>query len=340
MSCTVSIIIPIYNAEKYLERCLESFRQQTFHDFEVIMIDDGSSDGSASICKSFSTRDMRFKYFYQDNSGVSAARNNGIQKAKGKYIGFCDSDDWVSPLFVEKLVATLKNSDADISICSYRIVDNNLDVFEKKQEIADLNDDNSIIVMNSKEAIIEMHRAKLYEGHLWNKFYKKELFDGIVMNTNISLFEDLLINWDLMINAKKIVYFDSILYYYTDNPNSALNKKYSKREFEKRNVCYKLFEKEDRAFQSEEVRFWITKTLISADLQIYKKMIMAGVSDIEAKKQIKEDINLHFSKELVDVLSTENRRLLKLAKCDMRLLALYVKFVTLASSLKRRVIRK
>ena len=99
----VSIIVPVYNSEPFLERCLGSLKCQTYTDFEVILINDGSTDGSEVICRKYCDEDSRFKYYYQNNAGCSAARNNGIKHAVGDYIGFCDSDDWTEPGWCEQL---------------------------------------------------------------------------------------------------------------------------------------------------------------------------------------------------------------------------------------------
>ena len=118
----VSIIVPIYNSEKFLSRCLNSIREQTFDDFEVIMINDGSTDNSSGVCEEYCKSDARFKLVNQKNAGPSAARNRGIDEADSKYLSFIDADDWVEPDFIEQLYNAAEQTDADITVCSY-IVD-------------------------------------------------------------------------------------------------------------------------------------------------------------------------------------------------------------------------
>ncbi len=113
----VSIVVPIYNAEKYLEQCLDSIVTQTLKDIEIILIDDGSSDGSAQICKKY-LLDSRVSYYYKENEGLAAARDDGLVRANGEYIGFIDSDDWIKPHMYEKMYNAAKSNDSDIVFCN------------------------------------------------------------------------------------------------------------------------------------------------------------------------------------------------------------------------------
>ena len=117
MEPLISVIVPIYNAEQYIDRCLKSILKQTYSNLEVLLIDDGSSDGSSSICKQYELSDNRVHYYHQHNSGVSAARNKGLDIAKGEYIGFCDADDWIESDMYEVLYSMINSSQSDIAIC-------------------------------------------------------------------------------------------------------------------------------------------------------------------------------------------------------------------------------
>lgn len=116
--CKVSVVVPVYNAEAYLEECIDSILGQTLTDIEVIAVDDGSTDGSAAILKKYAERDKRLKVVMQENAGVSTARNNGIREAKGEYVSFIDSDDWIDADFLEKLYNAAKENNADIAAAS------------------------------------------------------------------------------------------------------------------------------------------------------------------------------------------------------------------------------
>ena len=113
----ISIIVPIYKVEEYLPRCIESILNQTYQDFELILVDDGSPDLSGDICDVYAETDPRIKVIHQENSGISDARNEGLSRAKGEYISFIDSDDWVHPEFLQQLLYTIEKYDADIAEC-------------------------------------------------------------------------------------------------------------------------------------------------------------------------------------------------------------------------------
>ena len=118
----ISVIVPIYNVEDYLRQCLDSILEQTLSHFEVILVNDGSPDSSGDICREYVEKDSRFHYFEKENGGLSDARNYGIEKARGEYLTFIDSDDFIDPLHLEYLYNTLMNNEADISVSNYAII--------------------------------------------------------------------------------------------------------------------------------------------------------------------------------------------------------------------------
>ena len=117
----VSIIVPVYNVEKHLEATISSILAQTFTEFELILVDDGSIDNSAAICDAFKNKDSRVRVFYKKNGGVSSARNRGLKEATGTFVMFADSDDIVDSMWVESLLKTMTTSEADLAICSYLV---------------------------------------------------------------------------------------------------------------------------------------------------------------------------------------------------------------------------
>ena len=141
----ISIIIPVYNVEKYLRKCLDSIINQTYKKLEIILIDDGSTDNSGKICEEYAKKDDRIIVIHKENAGVSSARNRGIELANGKYIGFIDSDDWIEENMYETLYQNLLQFDVDISMCNYSIIRNHKKTFHKH----DLED--GILIDNKKE---------------------------------------------------------------------------------------------------------------------------------------------------------------------------------------------
>ncbi|ANW97653.1 hypothetical protein CSTERTH_00700 [Thermoclostridium stercorarium subsp. thermolacticum DSM 2910] len=216
----ISIIVPIYNCEKYLLKCVDSIRTQTYTNLEIILIDDGSNDNSPSLCDKILKEDCRIKVIHKDNGGVSDARNTGLKIASGKYIAFVDSDDYLEETYLELLYKSLIFNEADLSICGYIYED------EKGNMIAKTTGDS--VILNSHEALNLMFSPKEYQGFLWNKLFKKELIGALQFNKEITICEDLLFVSQYMLNCKKIVYNPIPLYHYVYNTNSAINSRYRK----------------------------------------------------------------------------------------------------------------
>lgn len=203
----VSIIVPIYNTQFYLYKCLESIRTQTYLDIEVIMIDDGSTDDSKDLANSFVKRDNRFRLVSQENSGVSAARNHGLNLSKGDYIMFVDSDDWLEPHMIETLVNNIVVNNADISCCQY---DSNRCF---KGDVAEIWDKDT--------AIQNFLIHKQINGSLVNKLFKKELIGRNRLDESIKYGEDALFLWENLLKIVFMVVSPAVLYHVTLHDDSA-----------------------------------------------------------------------------------------------------------------------
>lgn len=215
---SLSIIMPVYNSEKYLTDALNSVINQTYKDFELIIIDDGSTDNSSDICQKYSQNDRRIKYFRQENSGSQVARNNALDIASGKYIAFVDSDDALDPHIYEVLIQNLEKYDADVSVCGFSM---NRDALGTRAKA-------SATVINGSDSILEAlvgHSSSLprLQGYLFNKVYKKEVIGTHRMNPLINMGEDGLFNMYVMQNCNKAVFENSILYYYRWSETSLTN---------------------------------------------------------------------------------------------------------------------
>lgn len=205
----ISIIVPVYNTEKYISRCIESILKQTFKDFELILINDGSKDRSAEICNFYSKKDSRVRVFHNDNRGVSYSRNYGISMSNGKYIMFCDSDDYVAKDWCEELYKTiLKYPNSWISCCAYTI--NN----ESKKMEGIENFTEKITYLDKSDYWISVRRGT--SGACWNKIFRKDLIDkfNIKFNENHELGEDVEFTIDYLKECDSIVLVNKYLYYY------------------------------------------------------------------------------------------------------------------------------
>lgn len=218
----ISVIVPVYNVEKYLRRCLDSIVNQTYRNIEIILVDDGSTDGSGKICEEYAERDKRIKVFSQSNRGVSVARNVGLKKAKGKYIAFVDSDDYIDANYLCELYSLIKNKSGDVSIVGQKVVyavNSNSCGGGAKKDTTELME-----LFNGAEATELMLYQKKINSSLWGKLFKKELFDGVSFPDGM-VHEDLLALYYIFKKAKRIILSNTILYFYYFRQDSLLNGK-------------------------------------------------------------------------------------------------------------------
>lgn len=219
----ISIIVPVYNVVNYLEKCLDSICRQTYKNLEIIVIDDGSTDGSGQICDSYSLRDKRIKVIHQENGGLSAARNKGLDVAIGKYIGFVDSDDWVDADMYEFLYDLLDTAKADISICSHYI--------EKPNRTKIKYASKKVQIMSFHEAICLLVEDKIIRNYACDKLFKRELFDELRFPEG-RWFEDLAIMYKVFYHAEKIAMKGIPKYHYMVRSDSIMGGRYNpQKEF-------------------------------------------------------------------------------------------------------------
>ena len=221
-----SVIIPAYNCEKTIERCLNSVCLQIFHDFEVIIVDDGSSDCTGELCKSFADSDKRFLYYYKENGGVSSARNFGLSKASGKYITFLDSDDiYFSNYLADFYSLIIKHPEVEHFWCGYQYLSDNEE--QKGREI--IADSNNIESDTDRLMIMSLQEKELL-APIWNKVYIRDILmnNHILMLHDLSLGEDYLFNLEYLdcCSSTEIVVLNETNYGYYGFSNESLNLKY------------------------------------------------------------------------------------------------------------------
>lgn len=221
----ISIIVPVFNASLYLPKCVDSILAQSFTAWELILIDDGSTDNSLEICQHFKERDFRVKVYLQSNHGPSSARNIGIQYANGDYIAFIDADDWIEPTMLEQMYFSIK--DADLCICGY---------FRDFVQVAPHHIKSTQVTTPSQhintitefEAVLNTLYLKSYMNSLWNKLYKRSIIwdNKIRFDNNIFLGEDLLFNLRYLCFCKKTEIISDCLYHYITQPSDSLTQKF------------------------------------------------------------------------------------------------------------------
>ena len=214
MEKRISIIVAAYNVEDYLERCLESIKNQTYKNIQIIVIDDGSTDSTSEICDRYAKEDERFLIIHKENGGLSAARNTGLEVADGFYLAFVDGDDYIEETFCMDLERVSRQNDSDMVIFSYY-----RDYGDRK---VPMSSDGGIKVLKTKEAIEKLIEDSRVKSMVWMKFYKRELFEGLYFKVNHN-YEDVYIMHHVFFKAKKIVMYNKSLYNYLYREDSISN---------------------------------------------------------------------------------------------------------------------
>lgn len=208
MNGLISIIIPVYNLENYIERCLKSVINQTYSNIEIIIVNDGSTDNSGNIIDEFAKKDSRIKVLHKENTGVSDTRNRGLEIAKGDYIGFVDGDDEISNNMYQRLLENMKKYDADISHCGF-------DYITPSKKI-NFHGTGKILKQSNLKGLISLLKGIEFEPSTCTKLFSKNIIKGIQYPTDLKINEDLLFNVYAFNKSKTIIYEDVSLYKYYD----------------------------------------------------------------------------------------------------------------------------
>lgn len=265
MTPKVSIMIPIYNAEKHLNRCIDSVLKQDFEDFELILMDDGSKDGSAAILDEYAEKDPRVIVVHKENSGVSDTRNQAMALAKGEYLQFLDSDDWITRDATGLLVRMAQENDCDMVIADfYRVIG------ERLSQKGKIHEDG---ILTREEFALEMmeNPADFYYGVLWNKLYRRDMImeNGLCMNKDISWCEDFIFNMEYIRHVRTVYALHVPIYYYVKTPGSLVSQgtSISKTIQMKKMVfkCYKEFYQDVfKEKDYEKIRLQVYRFLVDA----------------------------------------------------------------------------
>lgn len=219
MNPKVSIIVPVYKAEAFLSRCVDSILNQEYRDFELLLVDDGSPDSSGEICDNYAANDSRIRVIHQQNSGVSAARNHAIDEARGTYLQFLDSDDWITPDATKLLVRSAEDFQADLVIADfYRVIG------DRVSHKGDIDEDEVISREEFAEHMME-NPADYYYGVIWNKLYKRDLIEQhhLRMDPEINWCEDFMFNLEYIRYADRFYALKTPVYYYVKTKGSLVS---------------------------------------------------------------------------------------------------------------------
>lgn len=283
----VSVIIPVYNVEKYLYKCVDSVINQTYKNLEIILVDDGSSDNSPQICDEYAKSDERIKVIHKINEGVSVARNVGISVASGEYVCFFDSDDFVEEDVLEKMLDAIEEKAYDVCVCGYSV-----DIYNKEGEKESTGEVVPWKQVCENLSLIECEKNLGICGYVWNKLYRLQFIKSLKLqfDEKISLYEDLIFNSRVFLAGAKVCFLPYAGYHYIQRQRVTLGVKYYENFFDLKQKAIKA--------KSDVLRVWGVKeaqiedfcngNFIDSVWGTIKNIKKARVSTKEKKQRIKK----------------------------------------------------
>lgn len=226
----ISVIVPVYKVEQYLDRCIKSLVEQTYSNIEIIIVDDGSPDNCPMMCDKWKKEDTRIRVIHKKNGGLSDARNAGLEVAKGVYVAFVDSDDYVDMQYIEILYYMMKRTNADLVACNCEIVKQEQSCKPRKKKI----------VTNIKEKELKEITTTTIGVNAWNKLYKRTLFEHIRFPVG-KIHEDAGIWWKIVYYASKVVAVEEKLYFYCQNPESIMHTAFTMKHMDLVDVLFSQY---------------------------------------------------------------------------------------------------
>lgn len=221
----ISVIVPVYNAEKYLRKCVASIRAQTYRNLEIILVDDGSCDRSGELCEAFALEDSRIVVIRKENGGVASARNAGLDAMHGDYVGFVDADDWIDPEMYEVLLQRMIAENAQISCCGTAIVTG-------EKITGYFNPDMDVqFTVGGADAQSELIRCSCITNAMCDKLYSAEIFDGLRQKTGAYM-DDMAVQYLLVARAEQVTYTARPMHYWYQSENSITRGHFTTRFFE------------------------------------------------------------------------------------------------------------
>ena len=250
----ISVIVPVYNMEPYLERCIQSILTQSYFQLDIILVDDGSTDNSLKLMEQYAARDKRIRVYHQENGGVSAARNYGLRKMNGKYCTFIDPDDYVPPCYIEWLLYAIKQTDTKLAICNGRSFANgSLENFPVLPKLPTVD-------LIRLEGFSLWHKAS--HAVCWGALYDKTIIDDMLFDITLFNAEDMLFFIQALLKCDAIAFINEQIYYYVQYANSATKGAYNPKRWTEITALQKLIDlvKDSPALLRQSVQAWYAMT--------------------------------------------------------------------------------
>lgn len=267
----ISIIVPVYKTEKYLDRCVKSILGQTFHDFELILVDDGSPDNCPQMCDKWAMIDDRIKVIHKKNGGPSSARNVGLDNALGNYISYVDSDDWIAADMCEYLLKLIKDNRADIVSTAIRMYDDTVDTSNSREQVENL---------TSKQYVAKLLKvnSRHTEHYACGKLYNVSLWNEIRWPVNFMNGEDLLVAFEITLKATNISCSNQRKYFYFNNQSGITGGSFNDRDFELLDICDKIYNLA-QLYGDSEIQYWAKMNRYRADFGLLCKSALKRSDD-------------------------------------------------------------
>ena len=289
MKPAISVIVPFYNIEQYVSYCLDSILAQTFRDFELICINDGSKDGTRELLDAYAEKDSRIKVIHQENQGQSVARNNALKRAVGKYIAFIDGDDAVIPEYLEVLYKEAERAKPDLVFCKSSLV------IDNKQVTTTYREGYSVEIFDDSIAYRHLSKQIRLPSTPWGKLYRKEFLGDIPFEPGI-YFEDYLFLYTSLFRLKKVVGIDAVMYLNTITPGSTINSPFSMKKAYSHLIIYDREMELAEKFCTPQEKPFLRKKAIG---QI--RRLLRGLATMEFQKlqEILPEVQSHITERYV-----------------------------------------
>lgn len=276
----ISVIVPVYNAEGTLQRCVDSILEQTFVDFELVLIDDGSPDNCKSICADYAAKDTRIKVIHQSNGGVSSARQTGIASAIGKYSIHVDADDWVEPAMLEELYELADKTNSDMVVCDY--------ILELPHKTKYMQQEPQTL---TADMLLRLYLSGKFHAALWNKLIKTECYANVYFPKGINFGEDLYVIGNMLAygNIQNIAYLEKAFYHYDNTKSNNITNHVTKKIFDAQIFLTDYFMQilDNDKYDHELTSLCITAKRMALELGTFNQKQF-----IELYKQINQQIKL------------------------------------------------
>lgn len=292
MNGLISVIVPVYNVEKYIRQCLDSIINQTYKNLEIILVDDGSTDNSGQICDEYAVKDNRIKVIHKENGGQSSARNTGLDvcTSGGDFVAFVDSDDWLESDMYETLYRDMRRTKADIVVCGYYVEYLKYTAIKNNEE--NFFDSNEIVLENC-------FYNKNFQNAVWCKLYNRNIFNKIRFPEG-RIYEDMLILLEILEQSSSVLITDKILYHYRQQNNSTMNMRTYEKSFEKITACQeillKIQKKHSNLLNLAYSQLYRHYLYLLDDILLERIVVHKGGFDIK-------DIKKYFRKNILEILN-------------------------------------